>query len=192
MKERILEKIEDIEKYLNELEEIVPIKFDDFKLDLKAKAACERYFEKIVESAVDLAFLLIKESKLRSALEDTDAFAVLAESHFIDVENLENHALQSVVILEHKKILRIFCSEKTQWFFLHPKNERLSNHGFQAVVAHRFFDVELSERLQDAKSMRNLIVHQYEIIENIRVYEAVKDKLPQDIKEFLHCIKEAL
>lgn len=133
MKERIEEKIADIEKYLSELEAIVPIGLISFKTDLKTKAACERYFEKIIEAVVDLAFLIIRKFELRNAKDDADTFIVLAESGFINKE--------------------------------------------------------LSEKLQDAKSMRNLIVHQYEIVEDGRVHEAVKDKLPEDVKNFLKQIE---
>lgn len=131
---RIKDKVEEINKFLEEFKKIIPDTFKKYESNIEKKAACERYFEKIVEAAVDLTFLIIKEIGLRDAKEDTDAFVVLAEAGFIDKE--------------------------------------------------------LSEKLQDAKSMRNLIVHQYEIIEDIRVYEAVKDKLPADINNFLSKIKK--
>ena len=136
MKERINEKIKDIEKYLFELEEISSASLKDFKSDLKTKAACERYFEKIVESLVDLVFLIIKHHKFESPNEDSEAFVIL-----------ERHGV---------------------------------------------IDKLLSEKLQDAKNMRNLIIHQYEVVDDERVYEAVKDKLPSDAKEFIKYIKRKI
>ena len=48
------------------------------------KAACERYVEKIVEAVTDLAFLVIKEKKLRLPEDDIDAFNILLENKIID------------------------------------------------------------------------------------------------------------
>ncbi len=45
MNERIKDKIDEIEKYIAELEEIVPKHLEDYKKDFKTKAACERYAE---------------------------------------------------------------------------------------------------------------------------------------------------
>ncbi|MEK6951775.1 MAG: hypothetical protein AABX29_02060 [Nanoarchaeota archaeon] len=56
MVERIEEKIDEIENYLEELLTIIPDNLDVYLKDFKTKAACERYFEKIIEATVDLAF----------------------------------------------------------------------------------------------------------------------------------------
>lgn len=61
---RINDKIEEIEKYLSELAEIMPNSFEEY-LTIKTKASCERYFEKIIETVTDTAFLILKEKKLK-------------------------------------------------------------------------------------------------------------------------------
>ena len=80
---RIKDKIEDIEKYLEELSDIIPVNFEEYKHESKTKAACERYFERIIESAVDLAFLVIKEHKLKVPEEDKHSFDVLSNEKII-------------------------------------------------------------------------------------------------------------
>ena len=60
---RIKDKIKEIEEYLEELKSILPIDFKEYSKDYKTKAACERYFEKIIEAVVDLSFLIIKEKR---------------------------------------------------------------------------------------------------------------------------------
>jgi len=80
---RIKEKINEIEHYLEELSDIVPEDFQEYAKDKKAKAACERYFEKIIEAAVDLAFLVIKENGLKSPEEDKEAFDIIAKGKII-------------------------------------------------------------------------------------------------------------
>lgn len=83
---RINDKIEEIESYLSELCEIMPENFEAYAHDLKAKAACERYFEKIIEAVVDLAFLAIKDRGFTTPEEDKEAFDILAEEKIISKE----------------------------------------------------------------------------------------------------------
>jgi len=71
---------------LEELTGFVPEDFEDYIHDFRTKAACERYFEKIIEAAVDLAFLLIKERKFRTPEDDKGAFDILAEENVISIK----------------------------------------------------------------------------------------------------------
>ena len=80
---RITDKIDEIEKDVNELSEIIPFNFEQYNSEFKTKAACERYFEKIIESVVDLAFLVIKEHRLKIPEEDKQAFDILNEGNII-------------------------------------------------------------------------------------------------------------
>ncbi len=84
---RIIDKIKEIEKFLDELDKIMPKKLENYKNDNFVKAACERYFEKIVESVNDLAFIIISLKKLEMPQDDVDAFRILAENKII-TENL--------------------------------------------------------------------------------------------------------
>ena len=86
---KIKDKIDEIKEYLNELDDIVPQKVEDYKSNIEKKAACERYFEKIVEAITDLAFLIIKNKKLKIPEDDIDAFNILLENKIID-SSLEN------------------------------------------------------------------------------------------------------
>ena len=47
---RLNEKLEEIERYLDELGEIVPATEEEYRSSLVRKAACERYVEKIMEA----------------------------------------------------------------------------------------------------------------------------------------------
>ena len=80
---RITDKIDEIEKDVSELSEIMPFNFEQYNSEFKTKAACERYFEKIIESVVDLAFLVIKECRLKIPEEDKQAFDILNEEDVI-------------------------------------------------------------------------------------------------------------
>ena len=83
---RITDKIAEIEEYLSELEEFMPNDFEEYLNDIKTKAACERYFEKIIEAITDIAFMIIVKRKLRMPEDDIDAFKILLEHKIIDEE----------------------------------------------------------------------------------------------------------
>ena len=133
---RINEKIEEIEAYIQEPSEIMPLDFEEYVYNNEKKAACERYFEKIVEAIIDLAFLVIREERMQTPEEDKQAFDVL----------------------EQKQVIS-------------------SN---------------LSERLREAKGMRNIIAHEYGKIDDEIVFESIKDQLIPDVEEFIKQIKTFL
>ena len=133
MKERIKDKIEEIEEFASELDEITPKNFEDYVEDNKTKAACERYFEKIIEAIVDLAFLIIKEKGLRTPEEDKEAFDILAEEKIISKQ--------------------------------------------------------LSEKLKDAKGMRNLIAHEYGKTDDEIVFNSITEEIQKDVGNFINELK---
>jgi len=86
---RINDKTKEIEKYLEEFYNIIPGTFEEYKKDFKTKAACERYFEKIIEAVIDLSFLIIKQNSLKIPEEDKQAFDILEEKKIISKELAE-------------------------------------------------------------------------------------------------------
>jgi len=80
---RITDKIREIEDYLEKLTEIIPKEVEEYKKDHKTKAACERYFEKIVEVVIDLSFLIVKEKSLKIPEDSEGVFDVLKEENII-------------------------------------------------------------------------------------------------------------
>jgi uncharacterized protein YutE (UPF0331/DUF86 family) len=82
--DRINDKIEDILMFFDELSGIIPENLEDYISNKKEKAACERYFEKIIGAITDVAFYVIKLKKLRIPQDDSDAFEVLKENKIID------------------------------------------------------------------------------------------------------------
>ncbi|MEK6932823.1 MAG: DUF86 domain-containing protein [Nanoarchaeota archaeon] len=126
---RIDDKIEEIENYLSELGEITPDSFQDYINDFKTKAACERYFEKIIEAVVDLTFLIIKDKGFKTPGEDKEAFDILAKEKIISKE--------------------------------------------------------LADRLKDAKSMRNIIAHEYGKTDDRIIFESITEELEKDVREFI-------
>ncbi len=83
---RIDDKIKGIEEYIQELEEIVPLNYKEYKQNFEKRAACERYFEKILEAVIDLAFLVAKENDFKVPEEDKQVFDILVEENIISEE----------------------------------------------------------------------------------------------------------
>ncbi len=134
--DRISDKMEDVLVFLDELSEITPESLEDYAANKEKKAACERYFERIVEAITDIAFYVIKTKELRVPQDDSDAFEVLRE----------NKALDDI----------------------------------------------LAKKLKEAKGMRNIIAHEYGKIDDEIVFEAIKNELTSDAKNFIKKIKKFL
>jgi uncharacterized protein YutE (UPF0331/DUF86 family) len=89
MEKRIEEKLAEIERDLSFLMEIIPQEFEEYKSDKKTKAACEHYFERLLENIISICFLLIKEMKIHLPEEEIGAIAILGEEGIIDKELAE-------------------------------------------------------------------------------------------------------
>jgi len=133
MENRRGDKIAEIEEYLDELREFLPSSFDEYMGSVLKRAACERYFEKIVEAVVDLAFLIIRESEFKTPDSTRESFAILTEKGLISKE--------------------------------------------------------LSLDLGKAKGMRNWLAHRYGKIDDRKVFDAIKDKLFDDVEKFLEAVR---
>ena len=105
---RIKDKIKEIEGYLAELNEIAPAEFQDYINDIKTKAACERYFEKIIEAVVDLAFLIIKDKGFKVPEEDKEAFDILVHEEVISkllaIKLKDAKGMRNIIAHEYGKI----------------------------------------------------------------------------------------
>lgn len=108
VKMRIEDKIKEIEDYLGQLLDILPKNFQEYIVNYEKKAACERYFEKIVEALVDLAFIVIKEKKFKIPEDDIKAFFVLVDENIIEeklAERLrEAKGMRNIIVHEYGKI----------------------------------------------------------------------------------------
>ena len=105
---RINDKIKKLKKYLIELEEIIPDNFKNYKNNNEKIAATERYFEKIIETMLDIAFLIIKRKKYTIPEDDFNAFEILYENKIIDEKLLkklkEAKGMRNFIIHQYEKI----------------------------------------------------------------------------------------
>ena len=136
MEERINDKLTEIEEAITDLENLEIPEFEEYIKNKMLMACCERYFERIIEGVISLAFLIIRHKKLNSPESEEQAFFILAKNNII--------------------------SET------------------------------LAKKLKEAKDMRNIIVHNYEIADYSIVYHAITEEILIDAEEFLNKIKLVL
>ena len=102
------DKIEEIEIFIQHLESVLPLDFESYKSDFRIKAICERYFEKIVEAVIDLAFIYIKEKELRMPENEEQTFDILKNTGIISEElcfNLKDaKSMRNFIIHRYGKI----------------------------------------------------------------------------------------
>ncbi len=133
MRERIKEKINQIEKYLEKILNIVPETFEEYSENEEKKWSCERGVERIAEALADLGFLILKEREIEEDLDDFIVFDILAK--------------------------------------------------------YKVISGELSKKMQELKSMRNIIVHLYGEVNDETVYNSIKNELEKDVNDFLDSIR---
>jgi len=108
MQNRLNEKAGEIESFLLDLEETAPDTFEEYLNDKTKKAACERYAEKIIEAAIDLAFMAVRHKNLVTPEEEEKAFDTLSKSNII-TETLakklkEAKGMRNILAHEYGKI----------------------------------------------------------------------------------------
>ena len=91
---KISDKINEVKNYPHDLAEITPDSLQEYKSNKLVKAACERYFEKIIEGVTDASFMVIAQKKLDIPEDDIDAFAILVK-HKIIREDLSKKLKQA-------------------------------------------------------------------------------------------------
>ncbi len=131
-KNRVNDKIAEIQHYEAELEQIKIDDFEMYKVDFKTRGLYERYFEKIIGALIDRAYIFIKERKINIPEDEESLFIIL---------------FKEGIISEQLKV-----------------------------------------RLMEAKGMRNIIAHEYGIIDDELVFKSVNDELNKDVEEFIEAI----
>src|SRR3989344_6784801 len=63
---------------------------------------------------------------------------------------------------------------------------------FEILATQNVITNQLSEKLKEAKGMRNILAHQYGQIDDKIVFDSIKNELEGDIKEFMNKIKKFL
>lgn len=91
--ERILSKFDELEGYIEELEKIKPLEFDDYKRSIEKKRACERLLQISVEIVIDICNILVSKLRLGLPSNEEDIFIKLEKKNFIS-KNMKNKLVE--------------------------------------------------------------------------------------------------
>jgi uncharacterized protein YutE (UPF0331/DUF86 family) len=81
-KERILVKIDKLDRYLHELQDIMPENYESYQ-NIEKKRACERLLQVSVESVLDICAQIVIELRLGLPSEEDDVFEKLEQAKII-------------------------------------------------------------------------------------------------------------
>jgi uncharacterized protein YutE (UPF0331/DUF86 family) len=81
-KERILVYIDRLDRYLNELEDIMPENYETYQ-KIEKKRACERLLQVSIESVLDICAQVVIELRLGLPSEEDDIFEKLEQAKII-------------------------------------------------------------------------------------------------------------
>ena len=123
IKGRMEEMMGELEKYLEEFSNFEIPDLEQYRKDIKLKAACERYFEKIVEIIISLALLLIKYKKLKQPEDEEHAFIIISKSGIIseefakklrDAKDMRNRIVHNYITIDDSIVYHAFAEEIVQ------------------------------------------------------------------------------
>ncbi len=60
---------------------------------------------------------------------------------------------------------------------------------FKVLSDNNIIDLGLAEKLKEAKSMRNIIVHEYGEVDDLKVYTSITEELEDDVNNFIKCVE---
>lgn len=84
-RERILAELDELEGYLQELDQIRPASFEEYR-QIEKKRACERLLQISIEAVIDVCNLLVAGLRLGLPAEEDDLFEKLVQASLISPE----------------------------------------------------------------------------------------------------------
>ena len=83
-KKRLLKKLDELNSYMNEINDFIPEKFENYANSVKNRRVCERLLQISIETVIDICSLLAKELALGTPSDEDDVFEKLKgkKNHF--------------------------------------------------------------------------------------------------------------
>jgi len=84
-KERILAKLDELDGYLDELKQVVPVEFKEYQ-KIEKKRSCERLLQLSIESVIDVCKLFVSGLRLGLPREENDLFDKMRKKNLLSDE----------------------------------------------------------------------------------------------------------
>lgn len=105
--ERLLAKIDELDGYRQEIHEISPENFEEFK-GTEKKRACERLLQVSIESVIDICALIVSGLRLGLPAEENDLFEKLEQAGIISSQTLvklkKMRGFRNILVHEYGRI----------------------------------------------------------------------------------------
>ncbi|MFH1245980.1 MAG: DUF86 domain-containing protein [Candidatus Omnitrophota bacterium] len=106
-KARVLTKIDELRKYLDELTQILPENFTRYQ-QIEKKRGCERLLQLAIECNIDICKIIVSGLRLGLPYEENDLFVKLRKNKIVD-ENMFNklkqmRALRNILVHEYAEV----------------------------------------------------------------------------------------
>ena len=106
-RERLLAKIDELEGYLKELEQVKPTSFEEYK-KVEKKRSCERLLQLSIECMIDICALIVTGLRLGLPSEEDDLFERLEQAGIISPVMKETlrkmKAFRNILVHEYGRI----------------------------------------------------------------------------------------
>jgi uncharacterized protein YutE (UPF0331/DUF86 family) len=106
-KERILAKIDKLDRYLHELKDIMPENFETYQ-KIEKKRACERLLQISIESVMDICAQIVIELRLGLPSEEDEIFEKLEQAKIISSATRETlkrmRGFRNILVHEYGRI----------------------------------------------------------------------------------------
>jgi uncharacterized protein YutE (UPF0331/DUF86 family) len=96
-KNRILSKLDELDSYLTELEDVMPKNYEQYINSIEKKRSCERLLHIMIECTIDVCTLMVKDLRLGLPAGEEDLF-----------EKIEKKKIISKRMKEKLKLMRGF------------------------------------------------------------------------------------
>ncbi len=134
---------------------------------------------------MDVAYTRIQE-------KITELKELLKELQTIMPTRYETYRSNKLFKAASERYLEKIVEQITQIDSLFQKQEGIlrKEESFLNLYEHKIIPKELYIALREIKGLRNILIHQYEQINDEIVYEAIKSKLTKDAESFIRLMKK--
>jgi uncharacterized protein YutE (UPF0331/DUF86 family) len=88
-RERVLAKVDEIRKYIDEIRKVAPSSFDEYEYSIEKKRACERLLQISIEAVLDICNIILSSLKIGLPSDEEDAIKKLTKKDILTKETGE-------------------------------------------------------------------------------------------------------
>ncbi len=133
--------------------------------------------------------------RIKDKIEEIEKY--ISELLEIKPDNLESYINDFKSKAACERYAEVIVEAVIDLAFLSIKEKKLPSpendlEAFDTLAKNNIISAELADRLKDAKRMRNILAHEYGKVDDEIVFNAIKNELEGDAKDFIKSIKASI